>query len=298
MVKYDFEYIINNKKDYDLKTHISFFSNISFIGFHKVEQITDTLHIYVSIPNSSTVVGKYVHFTRKLPMLTEKVNTFFIHSTNELRVELTENKFYKCNDKFLITNQNKYIFAIYATDNTYPKWTSGVPQSELIVKDSHRRSTRSRSRSGERSYHTYSRERDCDYDCYKKRERERDYEDTRDRKRYRSRSRSSERYNRRDRSYSRERKSNVSAQQAQYEFKVPPMVPFSYGVPYEHYGYYGVPHGYPVHHGQHGYPVPHVQHGVPVYHGFHASHGQQGSHVPPPPPGPPVPGQNFSYGNM
>lgn len=304
MVKYDYEYKIDNKDDNEMKSFIPFFSNISFIGIHKVEQIKNTLNIYLSIPYSSVTIenNRFNHFSRKLPILSEKVNIFTFHSTNELKIQLIENKHYKSH--YSILDINKYVFAIYATDNTYPKWERGDIQEaakKLISYDSRPKSThRSRSHERERSHRSRSRERDYDYDNYKKRERERDYEDSRDRKRYRSRSRSRERDHGRNRS--RERTSNVPAQEAQHGFKVPPMVPFSYGVPYEQYGYYGVPHGYPVPHvqpgfhvphGQPGYPVPHVHHGYHGQHGYPVPHGQHGIPVSPPPPG-----QNFSYGNM
>jgi hypothetical protein len=307
MVKYNYEYVINNKNDNDLTSNIHFFTNISFIGIHKVEQMKDTLHIYVSIPNTAVNIEKSNHFSRKLPLLTEKVNTFYVHSTNELKVHLIENKHYKRSN----TYTNKYVFAIYATNNTYPKWEREDIQEaakKLISYDDRHRSRsrepvrshrsrsreperryRSRSREPERRYRSRSRERDYEYDRYidSYKKRERDYEDSRDKKRYRSRSRETKR----------EDKPNVHVQPVQNGYQVPPIVPFPYGVPYEsfvpygQYGYYGHPVGPlgplgPL--GPHGL---HVQQGPPGPPGHPGQHGH--------PQGPPLPpGTHFSYGNM
>ncbi len=301
MVKYEYEYRIDNKDDNQMKSVIPFFSNISFIGVHKVEQIEDTLYIYLSIPNSAVIIenDKFNHFERKLPILTEKVNTFIFYSTNELKIQFIENKYYK--HYSMDTVNNKYVFALYSTDNTISKWERGI---KLSSNDSYRRSYRSRSRSRsrerssrhrsrerssrhrsreqssrdrsrERSSRDRSRELDYDYDKYRKRERERDYEDSRNKKRYRSRSRSN--------SHERKREDKQMYQ-----------TPY----PYEHYGYYGPS---PMPHWQHGPPMPHAQHGPPMPHWQHGLPMPQWQYGPPMPQGPLPPPhfeQHSSYGNM
>jgi hypothetical protein len=162
---------IDNKSDNEFKTHIPFFTNISFINVNKIDQIKDILHIYISISDTETVLTKNNNFMKKLPLLTEKVNKFVFYVTTDVKIELMRNKYIN----------KEYIFGIYHTPHTFKKWTRNNQindfrnsgRSRSPIRDTRKR-YRSRSRDHDTRKHYRSRSRDYDtrkhyrpssYDC-------------------------------------------------------------------------------------------------------------------------------------
>ncbi len=275
MASYEYIVTINNKSDNEFTTHIPFFTNISYIHVDKILQLQDILYIYLDITNSANILNRNNNFSKKLPLLTEKVNKFVFFITKDVKIELIPNKYMN----------KKYIFAIYHTPNTF-KWIRGEQQiSDSKINDFRSRGRsrspirnnkytiskvydndlkRYRSRSRSRDYDNYlkgyrSRSRSRDYDNYLKRGRSR----SPDKKRYREPSRS--------RSYDRKKKTfsepdPVNYGQPPVNYGQPPVnygqLPVNYGQPPVNYGQPPVNYGQPpVNYGQ-----PPVNYGQPQVH--------------------------------
>ncbi len=248
MVNYPYMVTIDNKDDFELKDKIYLYHRISFIGIHKVEQIDDTLHFYLSIPESSVIKDKNYFITRKIPTLTNKINKYVFYTTHKLTIKLIENT------KHLI--DKKYFFMIFNTPDTLKKSEKSESilskLDEYMSNDSRKRGrspSRDRRRSRERDYESRDRRRsrERDYESRdRRRSRERDYE-SRDRKMSDSRSRDYER------SRSPERKSRRESLPERIDNKPS----------YE--GYYGqqhqqIPYGYHVPYAPYGNQVPYENH--------------------------------------
>ncbi len=237
MVNYPYMVTIDNKDDFELKDKIHLYHRISFIGIHKVEQINDTLDIYLSIPESSVIKDKNNFITRKIPVLTDKINKFVFHTTHQLNIKLLKN------DKHLI--DNKYFFMIFDTQdllvrNNNKKESILSTLNEYMSNDSRKRgrtSSRDRRDSYKRDYESRdrrrsrSRERES-RDRRRSRSRERESRDY-DSRRYYGRSRSPERKSRRPRSP--ERIDNKPSYEGYYG-QQHQQIPYGYHVPYAPYG--------------------------------------------------------------
>ncbi len=149
MSRYSHIVTINNTEN-NFNDYIPFYTNISYISVDKIEQIKDTLHIYIFIPTNANHVYEN-HFIRKLPILTEKVNKFIFYSSNDLKIRLVENKF-KNSDK-------KYIFEIYHTMYTFKNMSNTNNFRQRERSRSPIRDTRKRERSRSPIRDTRKRER-------------------------------------------------------------------------------------------------------------------------------------------
>ncbi len=237
MVNYPYVVTIDNKDDFELKDKIHLYHRFSFMGVHKVEQINDTLHIYLSIPESSVIKNKNNFITRKIPTLTNKITKFVFYITHKLNIKLLENT------KHLI-NKN-YFFMIFDTPDTLKK--SEKSESILSTLDEYMSNdSRKRGRSSSRDRRdSYKRERES---RDRRRSRSRDYE-SRDRKRSRSRERDSRDYENSRRYYGRshsperksrreslpERSDNKPSYEDYYR-QQHQQIPYGYQVPYTPYG--------------------------------------------------------------
>jgi hypothetical protein len=272
MINYPYIFTINNKDDFELKNKIYFYTRISFMGIHKVEQIDNMLHIYLSIPESSAIQFKNEFFTRKLPILTNKIDKFVFYTTNKFNIKLVENR-----HKYKNT---KYIFMIFDRPDTFTNNKNNV-ESILSSLDeyqhqnnkkrnrspsSDRKRSRSRERESRNRRRSYSREPES---RNRKRSRERESEDYESSRRYYRRSCSPEYKSRRPRSP--ERSDNKPLYEGYYGQQIPygyhiPYVPYGNQVPYENHGFYTNNSSYVPNHSQpygQQYPSMYLPHSFP-----------------------------------
>ncbi len=110
-----FSYLMTIPNYCELKENITFFTNIPEIVIKNMKQDGDTLKIILNINTSkSQLLKKNYHFNREIPIITEKIHNIKFICNAPIKSDILKNK-------YDIDGKNKHIFAIYATNNTFPE---------------------------------------------------------------------------------------------------------------------------------------------------------------------------------